>query len=173
MASTWNMTVTNKGIALQAKQVTGSTLAFTRVVTGTAITPLVRLKELTSISNIKQTVPVTSITVEDNTFVIKALLSNNNLFLSYNLSQIGFYANDPDDGEILYAVAQIDEPRAIPSASSAPGFNIEFYFTFEKSQSTDVTIDIDPAGLVTVEVVEDMIENAITEMLEAGPTITE
>lgn len=173
MAASWNMTVTNKGIALQTKQVTGSTLAFTRVVTGTAVTPLVRLKELTEISNIKQTVPVTSITVEDNTFVIRALLSNNDLFLSYNLSQIGFYATDPDDGEILYAVAQIDEPRAIPSTSAAPGFNIEFSFTFEKSQSTDVTIDIDPSGLLTVAEGERIIDNKLDLMLEAGPTITE
>lgn len=173
MSTTWTMTVTNKGLALQAKQVTGSTISFTRVVTGTAVTSLVHLKELTSISNIKQTVPVSSITVSDNTFTIKALLTNNGLSSSYDLSQIGFYATDPDDGEILYAVAQISEPKEMPKASDSPGYSIEFYFKFDKSQETNVTVEIDPAGFVTVEIAEDIVDGAISEMLEAGPTITE
>lgn len=170
---TWNMTVTNKGLSLQSKQISGSTLALTRVVTGTGITPLVKLKELTSISDIKQTITVSSINVSNNTFVIKSLLSNNGLESGYDLSQIGFYATDPDDGEILYAVAQINEPREIPSAADSPGYSIEFVFKFNNGQSSDVTVEIDPSGLLTVGQAEELINESTGEMVEAGPTITE
>ena len=173
MSAKWTMAVTDKGLALQNKQVTGSTLSFTRVVTGTAVTQLVRLKELTSISDIKQTVQVTSITASGKSFVINALLTNNDLDTEYYLSQIGFYATDPDEGEILYAVVQIDKPKEIPNASDAPGYSISFSFKFEKSQSINVTIDIDPSGLVTVSGAELIAENKIGEFLEAGPTIIE
>lgn len=173
MAASWTLTVTNKGLALQAKQVTGSTISFTRIVTGTAVTSLVNLKNLTAISNIKQTIQATSITTEDSTFTIKALLTNNSLNLSYNLSQIGFYATDPDVGEILYAVAQISEQRAIPSSYDSPGFAIAFSFKFDKSQSTNVSIEIDPSGLVTIGEAENIINNKVGEYFESGPTITE
>lgn len=173
MAATWTLTVTNKGLALQAKQVTGSTISFTRIVTGTAVTSLVNLKDLTAISNIKQTIQVTSIKTEDKSFTIKSLLTNNGLNLSYNLSQIGFYATDPDVGEILYAVAQISEQREIPSALDSPGFGIAFSFKFDKSQSTSVSIEIDPSGLLTIEEAGNIVDNKVVDYFESGPTITE
>ena len=168
MAATWNTTVTNKGIALQAKQVSGATISFTRVVSGSGSVATTNLKEQTAVSSIEQTLSVESLKVLDGKYVIKIILSNDDLTDEYNLSQIGFYATDPDEGEILFAISQIDEKKKIPTGASTPGYSIEFAFTFQNSNNATIVINPDMAGYVTREEIEDLV-NAV----ELGPDITE
>ena len=145
----WTATVTNKGIALQSKQVKGSTLSFTKVLGGAGTVELVNLKEQTAVSNIKQTISVESIRTKAAEYTITVLLSNSGINTGYKLSQIGFYAIDPDEGEILFAIAQADTPESVPSATDAEGFCLEFAFTFKNSNEAAVNITVDLAGYVS------------------------
>lgn len=156
--ATWNTTITNKGLSLLTKQVAGSTLSFTKIVSGSGSVPVVNLKEQIAVSNIKQTIENEGIVVDDNQYTITVILSNTSVTASYNLSQIGIYANDPDDGEILFAIAQIDEPRKIPTNDSSPGFSLEFAFTFNNSAGVDVEITPTLAGYAKREELFNMIE---------------
>lgn len=167
--ATWTTTVTNKGIELQSKQVLGATISFTRVVSGSGSVPVVNLKEQTSISNIKSTLTVENLKVKGSEYVISTLLSNKGLESEYNLSQIGIYANDPGNGEILFAIAQIDTPKKIPSETSSPGYNIEFAFTFKNDNGTNIVITPDVAGYMTRGQVEELLDS----MIELGDDITE
>lgn len=171
--ATWTTTVTNKGTELQAKQVSGAKILFTRIVTSTDIVYVTKLKEQTAINNIKQTLSMASVSVTGNQYVLKVLLSNNNLSESYNLSQIGFYANDPDEGEILFAIAQIDTVRNIPSYNDAPGFGIEFAFTFQNANNATIEITPDMASYMVREDIEDLVDSKISDSVELGPDITE
>lgn len=168
MAATWNTTVTNKGIALQAKQVSGATISFTRVVSGSGSVATTNLKEQTAVSSIEQTLSVESLKMMDSKYAIKVILSNDDLTDEYNLSQIGFYATDPDEGEILFAISQIDEKKKIPTGASTPGYSIEFAFTFQNSNNATIVINPDMAGYVTREEVEEL-----ANPVEIGPDITE
>lgn len=156
--ATWNTTITNKGLALLTKQVAGSTLVFTKIVSGSGSVPIVNLKEQTAVSNIQQTLENEGIIVEDNQYTITTILSNRSVTTAYNLSQIGIYATDPDDGEILFSIAQIDETRQIPTSENSPGFSLEFAFTFNNSAGVNVEITPTLAGYVTREELENTVE---------------
>lgn len=171
--ATWNTTVTNKGTALQAKQVNGAKITFTRVVTSADSVHVTKLKEQTGINNIVQTLSMAGVTVKDNQYVLKVFLANDELTESYNLSQIGFYSTDPDEGEILFAIAQIDTVRQIPDYNSAPGFGIEFAFTFQNTNNATIEITPDLASYMVREDIEDLIDSKIADSLEPGADITE
>lgn len=184
--ATWTFITTNKGLALQAKLALGETLVFTRVVSGAGIVSVARLREQTAVTDIKQTLSMENAKINDRTLNIRCLLTNKNLSKEYDLSQVGFYATDPDYGEILYAIAQIDETREIPTESMAPGFGIEFNFALENENADNVTITLDPDSYLSTVAANEMmndlhneINNEVKDELtnyltyENGPTITE
>lgn len=157
--STWNSVKTDKGLALESKMVKGATLTLTKCVSGNGIVPIVNLNKQTAVSGIKQKLSIQSVSVDNNKFSIRTLLTNNSVSTGYNLSQIGFYASDPDDGEILYAIAQITTPKAIPSNSDSPGYAVQFTFTFENSVSANINMTIDSSGLATIQDVNEIIDD--------------
>ena len=156
--ATWSTTITNKGLALLTKQAAGSTLSFSKVVSGSGSVTIVNLKEQTAVSNIKQALSVQGIDVVKNQYTIDTLLSNASVTTAYYLSQIGIYATDPDDGEILFAIAQIDEARQVPTKDNSPGFSLEFAFTFSNAAGTNVEITPTMAGYVTREELANTVE---------------
>ena len=150
MANIWkNSVLTYKGIALNAKLLNGGTLAITSIKTGSGSVDVSDLASQTSVSDIKQTCSVMSITTKGNTTTIPVLLTNDGLATGYNLMQIGFYATDPDEGEILYAIAQASTGKAIPAESEIEFYSCQFNFSFTFSNDLNLTVNIDPAGLVT------------------------
>lgn len=173
MPNMWNTTITNKGLALQAKQVDGATIKFTRVVSGSGSVSVESLKEQTAVSVIAQTLSVEGIEILENTYTIKVMLSNKTLSSAYYLSQIGFYATDPDEGEILFAIAQIDESRKVPANADSPGYGIQYSFTFKNSNNATIEITPDMSGYMTREAVEKLVSAAIADITEAGADITE
>lgn len=165
---TWSVTVTNKGIALQTKQVKGATISFTRVVSGSGSVSLVNLKEQTAVSGIVQKLSMESLRTKDKEYTMTVLLSNETLTKSYNMTQIGFYANDPDEGEILFAIGQIDTPKAIPTNADSPGYCLEFVFTFKNENDSTIEINPNMAAYVTLQVVDDVVANAKDEVSITG-----
>ena len=63
--------------------------------------------------------------------------------------QIGFIAVDPDEGEILYRISQLDSPAFIPAAVDFP-YTVAPIYIFSTANAETVIINVDPAGLVTV-----------------------
>jgi hypothetical protein len=70
--------------------------------------------------------------------------------------QIGFYATDPDIGEILYRISQFDNPNYVPAASER-GWTFAPTFTFATGNASEVTFTIDPSGLATRSEVDGLI----------------
>ena len=148
----WENTVlTEKGIALQNKMFDGQTLKITGAKAGAGEVPPVNLRQQTQITDERQEITLQPVRTEDGKAVISVLLENTEVKESYELHQIGFYAEDPDEGEILYCIAQTTEGKKIPSAAESPGFSITWNFCFQNSDTAPFEVVLDSAGLVGVE----------------------
>ena len=152
---TWtNATVTNDGYALQAKLLSTDKLVITRVVSGSGRAIAGQLVNQTDISDIQQTLIVESVSYDDKgNALLRILLNNKGLTASYICNQIGIYANDPDKGEILYAIAQeTTGTHNIPSITEQPyGYDCGWVFVLTFSNSESISVTIDPSNVLTVE----------------------
>ena len=135
---------TTKGLALSAKLAAGSVLTISRVVAGSGQTQTTA----SALSGPCQTLEVNAPTRSGNTAVIPATLAAAEAPGSYTLSELGVYANDPDEGEILYKVYKLSQSVDITAGSSMV---LRFYLEETVSQDLDVTVTCSPAGLITEE----------------------
>lgn len=127
----WESTVlTDKGAALQAKFVDGQTLQITRVMTGAVKVPVVNLRQQTSVTDGGKEITLQPSRIEGDKMIVPVLLENKELEKGYDLWQVGIYAQDPDEGEILYCLAQASEAKHIPSVAEAPWFFYHMGFLF-------------------------------------------
>ena len=135
---------TQQGLALSAKLLSGSTLRLTRVVAGSGSTgdPLTA----SSLPQIQQELEMTVPARSGNTVVIPATLTAALASGDYQLTELGVYADDPDEGEILYQVYQLSVPVDIAAGSQTV---LRFYLEETVSQDLDVTVVCSPAGLIT------------------------
>jgi len=110
--------LTVKGRNLLAKAQTGATLTFTKIKLGDGLwstdTDPTQLNDLVSP---KLNLPIQDIkVVGDGTVRLRFVLTNTGLSQGFFMREIGIYAQDPDLGEILYAVAYAgDRADFIPS----------------------------------------------------------
>ncbi len=107
MAEFSRLMITGKGQALIAKMMADSQgITFTKVSSSDAVYELSQLEGLDSLTEIKQTSVVSKITrVNEATVKIETSFSNTELTEGYYMRALGLYAEDPDEGEILYAAA--------------------------------------------------------------------
>ena len=157
--------ITNKGLALLAKLTQGNTLEITSAKTGAGTVDSALLKEQTGVATPKQALTIQSIIDQgDGECDLVLSLTNEEVTSSYPVSQIGIYANDPDEGEILYCLYQADseEMTTIPSATVIPGYNAEWQFRLKYDQADSVSVTMDPLNTVTRSAMENYIKEATT-----------
>lgn len=148
----WENTVlTDKGTALQSKLLKGQPLKITNVKTGGEKVPIVNLRQQTTLAGVERKITLQPARTEDTTTIIPVLLDNINLKESYELWQGGFYAEDPDEGEILFCLSQSSVGKIIPSEDENPGFTITWDFYFNISNSTPIEVVLNSNGLVNIE----------------------
>lgn len=115
MAQFRKAVITQKGLALiQKTQMQKIRLEFSRVVTGAGeYTETEELGNLAGLKEPKQEFPFSSISMVDGqTVKLSSALSNAELTQAYYMREIGVYATDPDEGEILYSLAVAYPGRA-------------------------------------------------------------
>lgn len=127
--ATWdNVVYTTLGLNLMAKLQTGATLEITRAVGGDGHTSADALTALTEVTA-RQTLTLSNVVYKGSgQALLPVTLYNRGLTAGYPLRQIGIYAADPDDGEVLMMVAQSEQPDTIPSAEDSPDFVANFSF---------------------------------------------
>lgn len=144
-----NKAITAQGQRLLAKLQTGETLTITKALAGAGVVEVTELENQTYITNTKQNMQVESIDLSGDNADVKLLLTNVGLNEKYQLSQIGIYAQDPDEGEILYFIAQSVNPDIIPTETETPGyvFNPTVHIAFGNAETVDVQLN--PFDFVT------------------------
>ena len=85
---------------------------------------------------------------------VPVLLSNTGVAESFTMTELRFYVRRVTDGaptgeEILYATVTDETGDPIPSAAQSPGFTIDWAFVFQFGNASEVTVTLDPAGLVS------------------------
>lgn len=110
-----------------------------------------QLAALTSLANVKQTAPITKKTVVNATAIqIEGGIDNTALTAGYNIQTIGLFATDPDDGEILYAVARATTAGYMPPYNGITVSGGYFKFVITVGAASQVTITVDPAGYASI-----------------------
>ena len=143
--ATWdNVVYTTLGLNLMAKLQTGATLEITRAVGGDGHTSADALTALTEVTA-RQTLTLSNVVYKGSgQALLPVTLYNRGLTAGYPLRQIGIYAADPDDGEVLMLVAQSEQPDTIPSAEDSPDFvaNFSFHIALGNAGRINVTYSL-------------------------------
>lgn len=155
--------ITKQGQALLAKVVAGTAkFNFTNIKTSeTTLTG--DLASKTGIGTVKQSVAVASVIRQNDSNVkVSASFSNANLSAGYYVRNIGLYATDPQDGEILYSISVADESTA--TADWMPPFNgigvssLMVDLVTAVSNASSVNVTVDPTASATVAQIVDLQE---------------
>jgi len=155
--------ITKKGQALLAKVVAGTAkFNFTSIKTSEGVLSG-DLASKTGIGTVKQTADVASVIRQNDSNVkVSASFSNANLNTGYYVRNIGLYATDPQEGEILYSISVADESTA--TADWMPPFNgigvssLMVDLVTAVSNASSVNITVDPTASATVAQIVDLQE---------------
>ena len=149
----WNgIILTNKGRVLQAKVEAGETLNLTKLKLGSGIISEGQsLEALTDLIRPEQNLGIAAKTAMENGFTkIEATITNAGLEEGYYVRELGVFAQDPDDGEILYAVTTDTAPDYLPAQGGAAVLSQEFAVYITTSNVDHIEATIDPTALATV-----------------------
>ncbi len=148
-----NSVMTEKGLALLSKLISGTRLSITRAVTGSGYVSPSTLTSQTAVSGEKQTLTFRQISYpEEGKCSLPCRLTNSGLNTGYTVKQVGLYATDPDEGEILFFITQAENGGGtdVPSESESPGYIAEWDFYFQFGQADSVELVVSPADTVTI-----------------------
>jgi len=168
------LALTIAGQALKAKIEQGNgliPLEITRIVSASGTDP--DPTSLTDVVGPKLEFGITSVSTQGARTTIATVLTNMGspsesippLAAGYSMSQVGFYAIDPDEGEILYRISQYDNPIYVPAASER-GWTYTPSFNIVTGNATTVIIEIDATGNAPMSALTDHIERLVAS--EAG-----
>ncbi len=158
--------LTKKGISLLAKTQAGQTgIEFTKAVSGsgsyTADEPLI---DKESLKDQKQEFPIDKLAVlNDTTVSIRFSITNQqesgSLAEGYYVKEVGLFAADPDEGEVLYAIATAVEDQwdYMPAYNSLMPAYITVEFYAEVSNAANVVIKCS-GRFVTAEELEEELD---------------
>lgn len=145
MAQFRKAVITEKGLALiQKTQIQEIQLEFTKIATGAGeYTETEELREAISLKDKRQEFDISSFSVKDpKTVKMSAAITNMDLTQPYFISEIGVFALDPDEGEILYSLAVAYPGKAdyLPAYNGSVPVSIYLDTYQSVSDSENVTI---------------------------------
>ncbi|MDR7865173.1 MAG: phage tail protein [Sporomusaceae bacterium] len=153
------MTMTTKGVTLQTKVQAGATLAFTKIKLGDGTLPVGgTLEALTDLVSPKLVVNIESVTsLEDGTWRVRGTLTNTGLVTGFFVREVGLFGTDPDDGEVLYSVANAgSQCDYLPAGGGA----------VVVEQVVDIVVAISSSATVTATINEAAVFVSLATMLE-------
>lgn len=150
--SNWSgFTLTNMGADLQAKINAGvTTLALTKIGLGSGSSSG-SINALTQMLNKVQDVQISKITPNNNIVEVDFTLTNKGLNAAYKMSEMGIFATDPDEGEILFAYMTDSSPDTMPADGSATVVSLDVTLNITFSNTGNVSATIDTGAFVTHE----------------------
>lgn len=155
MSSWIGRVVTNAGKKLDAKVKAGKCkFNFTKFKIGSGTVQAgTSLSSLTDLIHTEKEIGISEIEYNDDegTCIVHGTLLYSDVENEFLARELGLYAEDPDDGEILYQVTTDDVPDTIKpqSQTTATVVSQEFAMIVTESSSSTTSVTIDPNGLVT------------------------
>ena len=158
--------ITQQGINLRAKAEAGATLEFSRIAMGDGTLGAAQtLLELTALLNERMEIAIQSVeVVADGTVQVMGLLDNSDVSEGFYIREIGLFANDPDEGEILYSVIYLgDQCDYMPPSSSEQAVAENIYLVTVIGNATEVTAVFAEVASINVSVKRHFIAAATAE----------
>lgn len=146
---------TEKALNLIAKMLAGKIeqIDFTKIKVSDKDYSLLSVEELQKLEELEEirqeTLVSEKVLLDDNTINVHGIIYNTELENSYYLRTIGLYANDPDEGEILYSVTPASHADYVPTTN---GNNITTLIIDLKTIIDGATVNLqgNPSALVDV-----------------------
>lgn len=162
--------ITNKGLALLAKLTQGKSLEITCAKTGAGTVNASLLEQQTGVTNQKQTMTIKGVRYpSDGMCALVLSVTNDGVSSTYSIMQIGIFANDPDEGEVLFSIWQTDVAAGInvPSESVIPGYNAELNYNIKYDQADSVNVTLDPSNTVSQAAMEAYVGNELSVTVQS------
>ena len=164
--------LTAAGRRLQAKVEAGTKLVLTRMKLGSGLETIDEVDALTDLAAAETEIVISSAKVLGEMCVIEGILHTQDLDHGFYCREWGAFAEDPDVGEILYAVLIDEKPDWIP-ANLKVRLDITYTLHIAIANGTEIIANLCPAGLVDA----DMLQAATHALLrraayKAGDIVT-
>ncbi|WP_455819339.1 SGNH/GDSL hydrolase family protein [Clostridium butyricum] len=150
MASFNKTIITNNGRSLIAKVLSGDQIKFTKMVSSSRDYTSSDLSQLTDLSNVEQTIVISSIKkTSDSAVKITGIFSNKDLKTGYKFKTVGLYAIDPDLGEILYSVTTASSVDDMPANTGIGLSSITIGLVTDVSNSNNASLEVSDVATVS------------------------
>lgn len=147
--------LTAKGRALQAKVEAGQTLELTKMKLGSGTPELEEIDNLTDLKQPQNIMGISSKIVENNICEVTSVILTSNINTPFYAREWGLFANDPDEGEILYMYTTDPNPDYIPNKNSALIISASYALNIAVLNVDNIIANIDPEGLITAGILEE------------------
>lgn len=147
--------LTAKGRALQAKVEAGQTLELTKMKLGSGTPEPEEIDNLIDLKQPQNIMGVSSKTVENNICEVTSVILTSNIDTPFYAREWGLFANDPDEGEILYMYTTDPNPDYIPDKNSALVISASYALNIAVLNVDNIVANIDPEGLITAGILEE------------------
>lgn len=157
MAEFSKLVITDAGRELLAKMIAGNgNIQFTKVSTSSTAYEETQLQGLVFLSDVKQTSMISRISRTNETAIeVEAAFTNADLTEGYHMRALGLYAIDPDEGEILYAVAiELSGCCYMPAYNGVTLSGILLTLVTTVGNAESVSLEVTPAGIATLKDVQ-------------------
>lgn len=153
MAEFTKLLVTDRGSALVMKALQGKgIIRFTRLAASSRQYQEEDIKELTSLEDIRQQGDISEMDAEGSSSIrLRVALPNMDLTEGYYIRTVGLYANDPDEGEILYGVSMETSAGGcyVPAYNHQIVSSLYFHISVAVGNAEIVSLEVDAGALVT------------------------
>jgi len=144
LADFGQLTITNKGLTLLGKVQAGTPLQFTRLAIGDGSLGSTDPVTLNALIHRLQWVPINAIVREGSNVTVSGAFNNQGAVSPFYYREVGLFAQDPQDGEILYAYANAGTTAdEIPAQGSQV---IERAISITIVLSTELTLTVELAS---------------------------
>ena len=134
-----SLILTNAGRALIVKALNGTAINFTKFALGDGVAPE-KPRDLKNLVHLAANMQINSIELSANCAVLESTYTNSGLKSKLVAREIGIFANDPDDGEILYAYANAgNEAAVVPPESGDMTVQETFHMVVAVGDAEQVT----------------------------------
>lgn len=146
MANWQGFTLTEKGLNLQAKINAGlATLNFTKISIGSGSNS----SSLTDLVKREKDLTIASCTVDGSIVKLVSTLTNTGITKPFKERELGLFATDPDDGEIMFAYMTDTDPDTMPAEGSTTVVSKRMTLNLIFSNTGNVSAVLDSGQLVT------------------------
>lgn len=170
MAEFTKLLVTDKGSALVIKGLQeNAAIRFTRLAVSSRKYQEEEIKELASLEDIRQQGDISEIDTESSSSIrLRVALPNTDLTEGYYIRTVGLYANDPDEGEILYGVSRETSAGGcyMPPYNHQIVSSLYFHVSVAVGSSENVQLEVDAGAVVTRRQLDE-VQQKITDAVES------